>query len=163
MIAKFDIDPDDFYFARTLNAAAITALPEEVNGKNRIDAEKKLKSNLYFCIGDEAQRIFRAQKPAVNVKTELYPRVLDEMQNVFQREWNLTHERGLFYGRKQGENETFEKFHAELRALAGRSDFANAAENVRDIFIRSAGIGLPTRIITIKKITRGSLQDRIIV
>ena len=69
MIAKYDIDPDDFYFARTLNAAAITAMPEEVNGKNRIDSEKKLKSNLYLCIGDEAQRLFKARKPAVNVKT----------------------------------------------------------------------------------------------
>ena len=135
MIAKYDIDPDDFYFARTLNAAAFTALPEEVNGKNRIDAEKKLKSNVYLCIGDEAQRIFNARKPAVNVKTERYPLVLDKMQNVFQREWNVTHERGLFYGRKQRENETFEKFHAELSGLAGRCDFANAAENVRDIFI----------------------------
>ena len=57
------------------------------------------------------------------------------MQNVFQRERNVTHERGLFYGRKQRENKTFEKFHAELSALAGRCDFANAAENVRDIFI----------------------------
>ena len=70
-----------------------------------------------------------------DIKTERYPRVLDEMQNVFQRERNVTHERGLFYGRKQRENETFEKFHAELSALAGRCDFANAAENVRDIFI----------------------------
>ena len=135
MIAKYDIDPDDFYFASTLNAAAITALPEEVNGKKRLDSEKKLKSNLYLCIGDEAQRIFKARKPTVNIKTERYPRVLDEMQNVFQRERNVTHERGLFYGRKQRENETFEKFHAELSALAGRCDFANAAENVRDFFI----------------------------
>ena len=110
MIAKYDIDPDDFYFARTLNAAAIAALSEDVNGKNRIEAEKKLKSNLYLCIGDEGQRIFKARKPAVNVKTERYPRVLDEMQNVFKRERIVTHERGLFYGRKQRENETFEKF-----------------------------------------------------
>ena len=135
MIAKYDIDPDDFYFASTLNSAAITALPEEVNGKNRLDSEKKLKSNLYLCIGDEAQRIFKARKPTVNIKTERYPRVLDVMQNVFKRERNVTHEWGLFYGRKQRENETFEKFHAELSALAGRCDFANAAENVRDIFI----------------------------
>ena len=71
----------------------------------------------------------------VNIKTERYPRVLDEMENLFQREGNVTHERGLFYGRKQKENETFEKFHAELSALAGRCDFANAAENVRAIFI----------------------------
>ena len=135
MIAKYDIDPDDFYFARTLNAAAIAALPGDVNGKNRTESEKKLKSNLYLCIGDEAQRIFKAGKPEVNIKTERYPRVLDEMENVFRRERNVTHERGLFYGRKQRENETFEKFHAELSALAGRCDFANAAENVRDIFI----------------------------
>ena len=135
MIAKYDIDPDDFYFARTLNAAAITALPEEVNGKNRIDAEEKLKSNLYLCIGDEAQKIFKARKPAVNVKTERYARVLDEMQNVFQRERNVTHENRLFYGRKQRKSETLEKLHAELSALAGRCDFAKAAENIRDIFI----------------------------
>ena len=135
MIAKYDIDPDDFYFASTLNAAAITALPEEVNGKNRLDSEKKLKFNLYICIGDEAQRIIKARKPMVNIKTVRYPRVLDEMQNVFQRERNVTHKRGLFYGRKQRQNETFEKFQAKLSALAGRFDFSNAAENVRDIFI----------------------------
>ena len=46
MIAKYDIDSDDFYFANTLDATAIAALPGKVNGKNRIDAEKKLKSNL---------------------------------------------------------------------------------------------------------------------
>ena len=55
MIAKYDIDRDDFCFADTLNAKAIAALPEEVNAKNRIEAEKKLKWNLYLCIGDEAQ------------------------------------------------------------------------------------------------------------
>ena len=62
MIAKYDIDLDNFYFANTLTAAAIAALPEEVNGKNRIEAEKKLKLNFYVCIGDEAQRIFKARK-----------------------------------------------------------------------------------------------------
>ena len=41
--------------------------PEDVNGKSRIEAQKKLKSNLYLCIGDEAQRIFEAQKPAVKI------------------------------------------------------------------------------------------------
>ena len=110
-------------------------MSEDVNGKNRIEAEKKLKSNLYLCIGDEPQRIFKARKLAVNVKTESYPRVLYDMQNVFKRERNVTNERGFLNGRKQRKNETFEKFHAELSALAGRCDFANAAENVRVIFI----------------------------
>ena len=103
MIRKNYIDPDDFYFANTLSAAAIAALPEEVNGKNRIEAEKKLKSNLYLCIGDEAQIISKARKPTVSIRTERYPRVLDEMQNVFRRERNVTYERGLFFGRKQRE------------------------------------------------------------
>ena len=67
MIAKYDIDPDDFYFASTLNAAAIGALPEEVNGKNRLESEKKLKSNLYLCIGDEAQRIFKIRDKMISV------------------------------------------------------------------------------------------------
>ena len=57
MIADHDIDPDDFFFNDTLDATAIAALPGEVNGKNRLEAEKKLKSNLYLCIGDGAQRI----------------------------------------------------------------------------------------------------------
>ena len=113
MIAKYDIDLHNFCFANTLDATAIAALPAEVNGKNRIDAEKKLNSNLYLCIGDEALRIFKAQKPAVSIKTEGYPRVLDEMQNVFKRKRNVTHERELFCGRKQRENENFEKMHAK--------------------------------------------------
>ena len=61
---------------------AIAALPGEGNGKNRSEAERKLKSNLY-----------------------------------------------------QRDNETFEKFHAELIALTGRCDFDNDAENIRDNLI----------------------------
>ena len=101
MVAKYDIDPEDFYFANTLDEAAIAALPGKSMEKNWIDEEKTFKSNLYLCIVDEAQRIFKAQKPAVSIKTERFQRVLDEMQNVFKRERNFTHERGLFYGRKQ--------------------------------------------------------------
>ena len=56
------------------------------------------------------------------------------MQNVFKQERSVTHRRGLFYGRKQRENETFERFHADLSALAGKCDFANAAEKIRDNF-----------------------------
>ena len=54
MIAKYDTDPDDFYLADTLDETAIAALPGEFIGKNRSDAEKRLKFNLYLCIGDGA-------------------------------------------------------------------------------------------------------------
>ena len=73
----------------------------------------------------------------MDIKSERYPRVVDHMERVYKKELNVTPERGLFYGRKQREHETFEKFHAELSALAALSDFTNAAENVRDILIRN--------------------------
>ena len=60
-----------FSFDNTLDASAIAALLEEIIGKNRIDAEKKLKSKLHLCIGDKAQRIFKASKPAVSIKTQI--------------------------------------------------------------------------------------------
>ena len=66
MIAKYDIDPDGLYFDAALDETAIAG---DMNGNNRLEAEK-LKSNLYLCIGDEAQSIFKARKPAVSIKTE---------------------------------------------------------------------------------------------
>ena len=85
MIAKYDIDLDDFDFANTLTAAAIAALPKEVNGKNRIEAEEKLKSNLMSVLGTRRREYSKLEKPTVSIKTERYPRVLDEMQNIFRR------------------------------------------------------------------------------
>ena len=70
MIAKYDIDPDDFYLDATLDTTAIAALPRDVSGKNLLESEKKMKSSLYLCIGDEAHRIFKARKPPVSIKTE---------------------------------------------------------------------------------------------
>ena len=74
MITKSRMDLDDFYFANTLDETAITALPGKINEKKSDKTEKKSKSNLYLCIGDEARRIFKARKPAVSIKTERYQR-----------------------------------------------------------------------------------------
>ena len=92
MIADYDIDPDDFFFNDTLDATAIAALPGEVNGKNRLEAEKKLKSNLYLCNGDGAQTI----KKAVSNKTERYPRISDEMQMYLNGSESLHMSEGCF-------------------------------------------------------------------
>ena len=93
MIAKYDIDPDDFYIAATLADTQIAALPGDVNGKNRTESEKKLNSNLYLCSRNEAQRISKVTQLRVDIKTVRYPRVLDYMELVFKREWHVTHER----------------------------------------------------------------------
>ena len=62
------------------------------------ESEEKLESNLYLCIGDEAQEICKAKQPGVDIKTERYPRVLDHMELAFKRERNVMHEGGLFHG-----------------------------------------------------------------
>ena len=47
--------------------------------------KKKLKSNLYLCIRDEAQPTFKARQPELDIKTVPYPQVLDYMEQVFKR------------------------------------------------------------------------------
>ena len=55
MVAKYSINPRNFYYASTLTAAQVTALPEEVDGKGRVTSEQTLISNLYFCLGEKGQ------------------------------------------------------------------------------------------------------------
>ena len=129
MIAKYDINPDDFYFASKPHC----------QGKSKEKHGQWLKRSLCrICTyaSETRRNIFlKTREPGVDIKAERNLRVLDNMERVFKRERNVTHEKGLFYGRKQRDHETFEKFHAELSAVAGRCDFTNVAENVRDIFI----------------------------
>ena len=77
MIANYGIDRDYFYFDATLDATAIAALRADINGKNRVEADKKLKSIWYLCISDEGQRIIKARKLVASIKTERYDRVFD--------------------------------------------------------------------------------------
>ena len=61
MIAKYDIDPDGFYFDDTLDATAtaVALLTAEVNGKNPIESEGNFKLNLYLCIENEGNEFSR--------------------------------------------------------------------------------------------------------
>ena len=54
-------------------------------------------------------------------QTERQPRVPFKNEKVFKRERNVTLERGLSYGRKQREHETFENLHVELIALTDKA------------------------------------------
>ena len=49
MVAKHSLNPKNFYYASTLTAGQVTALPEEVDGKDRLASEQTLISNLYLC------------------------------------------------------------------------------------------------------------------
>ena len=65
--AKHSLNPTAFYFNRTLNATQIADQPEEVNGKNRLDAKQTLISNLYLCLGERGQDELHNWKPHLNL------------------------------------------------------------------------------------------------
>ena len=53
MVAKHSINPKNYYYAAILTAAQVTALPEEADGKNRLESEQVLISNLYLWLGEK--------------------------------------------------------------------------------------------------------------
>ena len=136
VIAKHSFNPTAFYFDRTLTAAQITDLPEEVNGKNRLEAEQTLISNLYLCLGERGQDELHNRKPHLDLATTRYPRVLDEFEIVFRKERNETFETYQLLSRKQRDGETLEEFHSVLSGLAARCSLgALERRALRDVFI----------------------------
>ena len=120
VIAKHSFNPTAFYFDRTLSATQISDPPEEVNGKNRMEAEQTLISNLYLCLGERGQDELHNRKPHMDLAATRYPRVLDEFESVFKKERNETFETYQLLSRKQREGETLEEIHSVLSKLAAR-------------------------------------------
>ena len=106
MVAKHSVNPKNYYYAATLTAAQVTALPEEVDGKNRLESEQVLISNLYV------------------------------LETEFKKERNEIYETYLLLSRKQFINESLEQFHSVLSGLAARCNFGVLEDRIlRDVFI----------------------------
>ena len=120
VIANHSFKLKAFYFNRTLTAAQIADLPEDVNGKNRLEAEQTLISNLYFCLGEREQDELHNRKPHLDLAATRHPRTLDEFESVFKKERYETYETYQLLSRKQREGETLETFHSVLSGLAAR-------------------------------------------
>ena len=84
MVANHSMNPMNFYFASTMDATQIAALPENVDGKNRLDAEQTLISNLYLCLGEKGQDKFPKQKLLLDLGASRYPRALDALEGEFK-------------------------------------------------------------------------------
>ena len=130
------LNPTAFYFNRALTAAQIADLPEEVNGKNRLEAEHTLISNLYLCLGERGQDELHNRKPHLDLAITRYPRVLDEFESVFKKERNETFETYQLLSRKQRDGETLQEFHSVLSGIAARCVLGALKRRVfRDVFI----------------------------
>ena len=92
MVAKHSRNPKNYYFADSLTATQIAALPEEVDGKNRLAEEQILISNLYLCLGERGQEELHKRRPHLELGEARYPRVLDAMEGEFKKERNETYE-----------------------------------------------------------------------
>ena len=135
-ITRFTWGVIAFYFNRGLTAAQITDLPLEVHGRNRLEAEQTLISNLCLCFGERGQEELHNRKPHLNLATNRYPRALNEFESVFKKERNGTFETNQLISRKQREGETLEEFHSVLSGLAARRDLGALERRVlRDVFI----------------------------
>ena len=70
-------------FDRTLAAIQIAPLPADVQGKNCVEAEQTLFSNLYFCLGERSQDELHNRTTGDLASTRNW-RVLDEFDTVFK-------------------------------------------------------------------------------
>ena len=132
LIAKHSFNPTAFYFNWTLNATQIADLSEEINGKNILEAEQTLISNLYLCLGERRQDDLHSRKPHLDLALTRYPRILDEFESVFKKERNENFETYQLLSRKQREGETLEK----NMGLAARCALGALERRfLRDVFI----------------------------
>ena len=136
MVAKHSLNPKNFNYAATLTAAQVTDLPEEVDGKNRLQSEQVLISNVYLCLGEKGQDELHKRRPHLDLSTIRYPRMIDALETEFKKERNETYETYQLLSRKQFINESLEQFHSVLSGLAARCNFGTLEDRIlRDVFI----------------------------
>ena len=137
-MAKHSLNPKNFYYASTLTAAQVTALPEEVDGKNRLASEQTLISNLYLCLGEKKQDELPKRRPHLDLSTTRYSRLLDTIETEFKKERKETYESFQLLARKRQIEESLEQFHSVLSGLAARCNFGTLKTRIlRDVFIKN--------------------------
>ena len=82
------------------------------------DIDKKLKSQLYLALGREEQKNFSHKNPGKRILDINFAEFWGLLKTTFTVTTNLTYERYKFFGRRQKENESLEKFHETLSELA---------------------------------------------
>ena len=85
MVAKHSINPRNFYYASIFTAAQVTALPDEVDGKDRLTSEQVLISILYLCLGEKGLDELHKRRPHLDLSITRYSRVLDAIETEFKK------------------------------------------------------------------------------
>ena len=105
------------------------------NGLQIGDIDTKLKSQLYLALGREGQKLFSHKILEKEYWILTFAEFWELLKTTFTVTTNLTYERYKFFGRRQKENESLEKFHETLSELAKNCKLGELeSELVRDIF-----------------------------
>ena len=108
----------------------------EDNGLQIGDIDKKLKSQLYLALEKEGQKCFSHKNPGKRILDINFAEFWELLKTTFTVTTNLTYERFKFFGQRQKEHESLEKFHETLSELAKNCKLGELeSELVRDIFI----------------------------
>ena len=108
----------------------------EFNGLQIGDIDKKLKSQLYLARGREGQKCFSHKNPGKKILDINFAEFWELLKTTFTVTTNLMYERFKFFGRRQKENESLEKFYEILSELAENCKLGEVEPELgRDIFI----------------------------
>ena len=88
------------YSAASITTVQVTALPEEVDWKIRLEAEQTLIPILYLCLGKKREDEFHRMKANLDLTLTRYPRVFDAWETEFEKECNETYK--FFFSCWQG-------------------------------------------------------------
>ena len=99
------------------------------------EADAKVRSYLFLCLGAEEQRQVQQKLPNLQLQTVTTQELMTVLEDIFVTTRIIAFERYNFICRKQKKAENLEQFHADLVELASRADCGDReSEWVKDMF-----------------------------
>ena len=99
------------------------------------EADAKVRSYLFLCLGAEGQRQVQQQRPNMQLHTVSTQQFMTALEDIFVTRRIIAFERYNLICRKQKKTESLEQFHAHLVELASRADCGDRLkELLRDMF-----------------------------
>ena len=97
------------------------------------EADAKIRSYLFLCLGAEGQRQIQQKRPSLQLHTVTTQEFKTVLEDIFVTTHIIAFERYNFICRKQRKAERLEQFHADLVEIASRADCGDReSEWVRD-------------------------------
>ena len=99
------------------------------------EADAKVRSYLFLCLGAEGQREIQQKRPNMQLHTVSTQQFMTVLEDIFVTTRVIAFEKYNFIYRKQKKMESLQQFHADLMELASRADCGDReSERVRDMF-----------------------------